>query len=152
MWLAGWMRARMQDFFCSSNFCKAAAVHRLSVSLCFCFFFCSPSSPAVLGIDLHSQELFEPPEQDKQVWKLLQLQEPQVTLLPLCDLRAFLVRFQFSLLINPSLRLSRWLWCCWQCCGAVLILSPKKLQRLGSVIVKGTARPQENITGYLRGR
>lgn len=67
-------------------------------------------------------------------------QRPQVTLAPLCDLGAFLVLSHFSLLINPSLTR-----CGFDASdgGAVLILSPKKLSRWGTVIVMGTTRAME---------
>lgn len=114
---AGWMRVLAHAFICSSNVCMQAtpgAVHL------------PPSSaPAVPGmVDAHAEKLFERVRQNKQIWKLLPLLRPQVTLPPLCDLGAFFVLSHFSLLINPSP--SR--------CGfdaadgrAVLILSPKKL-------------------------
>ena len=70
-----------------------------------------------------------------------------MTLPPLCDLGAFLVLSHFSLLINPSP--SR---CGFDAAdaGAVLILSPKTLQRWATVIVMGTTRALENPSGEMR--
>lgn len=60
----------------------------------------------------------------------------------------FFVLSHFSLLINPSP--SR---CSFDAADgrAVLILSPKKLQRWGTVIVMGTTRAPENPGGEMRG-